>query len=227
MRSLMYWAPSGKESSATSPPCFWNWGTATGAVLKTRQGALPAVMAAPMTSSELLPAGISWASIFWSGWAEFHDATMALPHFTSNSLFEYQILMGPLAVVADSAVLPLAPPPQPARPAPMMVRAATDITRVAVEKRFIASPWEGFSDGTCQGCVGVVRDVKWGVRVAQADRGSVRRLPVSRGPGPVEALTTRRGAGRTVSSPLWVPASWFRSTWAEPAPTAWGRWPGW
>jgi hypothetical protein len=25
-----------------------------------------------------------------------------------------------------------------------MVRAATDMTRVAVEKRFIASPWEGF-----------------------------------------------------------------------------------
>ena len=28
---------------------------------------------------------------------------MALPHLTSNSLFEYQILMGPLAVVAESA----------------------------------------------------------------------------------------------------------------------------
>src|SRR6478736_9420571 len=147
----MYCAPSGKESRATRPPWRWNCGTATGAVLNTRQGALPAVIAAPMVSSELLPAGISWASIFWSGWAAFQDATMSLPHLTSNSLFEYQILIGPLAVVADDAELPPAPPPQPARPTPMMVRAATDITRVAVEKRFIASPWEGFADGKCQG----------------------------------------------------------------------------
>ena len=60
-------SPPGKSSRGTSPPCFWNCGTAAGEVLKTRHGALPAVMAAPMTSSEDLPAGISWAVTFSLG----------------------------------------------------------------------------------------------------------------------------------------------------------------
>ena len=57
VRSSTYSLPSGKLSRATSPPCFWNCGTAAGEVLNTRHGALPAVIAAPMTSSDDLPGG--------------------------------------------------------------------------------------------------------------------------------------------------------------------------
>ena len=100
-------------SSATSPPCFWNCGTAAGEVLKIRHGALPAVIDAPMTSSEVLPAGISCPVTFSFGCAAFHFATAALPQATSSLLFEYQILIGPVAAAALSASSE-PPPPQPA-----------------------------------------------------------------------------------------------------------------
>jgi len=80
--------------------------------LKTRQGVLPAVIEAPMTSSELLPAGISSALTCPLGWEPFQAATTCLPHFTSSALLEYQILMGPLADVALEALVPPPPPPQ-------------------------------------------------------------------------------------------------------------------
>src|SRR5690349_4338338 len=76
-----------KSSSATRPPCFWNWGTAAGLVLKTRHGALPAV-------------------IFWSECASFHSFTIALPQAISSGLLESQTLMGPLELSA----LPASPP---------------------------------------------------------------------------------------------------------------------
>src|SRR3954470_22563914 len=98
------------SSSATRPPCFWNCGTAAGLVLKTRQGALPAVIAAPMTSSEDLPAGISWAVTFSLGFLAFQSVTIAFPHASSSGLFESQILMGPcLETSAEADPPPLLP----------------------------------------------------------------------------------------------------------------------
>src|SRR3954467_12701638 len=91
----MYFVALEKLSRGTSPPCFWNCGTAAGEVLKTRHGALPAVMAAPMTSSELLPAGISCAVTFSLGFFAFQSATMALPQASSSGLFGSQILIAP------------------------------------------------------------------------------------------------------------------------------------
>src|ERR1700748_2468517 len=102
----MYCLPSGKSLSETRPPSFWNCGTAAGEVLNTRHGALPAVMAAPMTSSELLPVGISWPLTCSFGCALFHAATIALPQATSSWLLEYQTLMGPWAALACLAFVP-------------------------------------------------------------------------------------------------------------------------
>ena len=101
----MYDLPSLKLSSGTRPPCFWNCETDAGEVLKIRHGALPAVIAAPMTSSELFPVGISWAVTFWSACAAFQAATICLPQATSSALFEYQTVIGPRAWVA-APVLP-------------------------------------------------------------------------------------------------------------------------
>ncbi len=101
---------------------LWNCGTAAGAVLKIRHGALPAVIAAPMTSSEVLPAGISWAVTFWSGCSAFQASTIALPQATSSGLLEYQIVMGPVVAVAGSEPESV---PHPARaPAKPRTRAA-------------------------------------------------------------------------------------------------------
>ena len=65
-------------------------------MLKTRHGALPAVIAAPMTSSEVLPAGISWAVTFSLGFFAFQAATIALPQASSSGLLDSQILIAPL-----------------------------------------------------------------------------------------------------------------------------------
>src|ERR1700754_3047106 len=110
----MYDFPSLKLSSGTSPPCFWNCETEAGDVLKIRQGALPAVIAAPMTSSELLPVGISCAVIFWSACSAFQAATICLPQATSSALFGYQIVTGPRALAASAASPEPPPPPQAA-----------------------------------------------------------------------------------------------------------------
>src|SRR3954468_23555111 len=56
-RSSTYDLPSGNESNATRPPCFWNCDTDAGDVLKIRHGAFPAVIAAPITSSAPFPPG--------------------------------------------------------------------------------------------------------------------------------------------------------------------------
>src|SRR5450631_2411479 len=69
-------------------------------------------MAAPMTSSEVLPAGICWALTSSLGWAVFHDFTMALPQVISSGLLDSQILIGPCAVRAEPPEdeVPLDPP---------------------------------------------------------------------------------------------------------------------
>ena len=120
----MYSVPFEKSSSGTRPPCFWNCGTAAGLVLNTRHGALPAVIDAPMTSSEVLPAGISWAVTFSSGFAAFHSLTIAFPQAISSGLLESQTLIGPFAERALSAS---PPPPQAAvRPS---ARTAAEVVR--------------------------------------------------------------------------------------------------
>src|SRR3954454_17202586 len=149
----MYDAPPGKSSRATRPPCFWNCGTAAGEVLKTRHGALPAVMAAPMTSSELLPAGISWAVTFSLGFFAFQSATMALPQASSSGLLDSQILIGPLTARSPDDDEPELPPPQAAAPS------ASAMTAAAVALRFIASPFRR--------AVGAVEVVRW----SRAPRG--------------------------------------------------------
>src|SRR5450759_4873440 len=63
-----------------------------------------------MTSSELVPAGISSPVTTWSGWSLFQAVTTALPQATSSALFEYQILMAPVAPAALAAA-PLAAGP--------------------------------------------------------------------------------------------------------------------
>src|ERR1700754_1410385 len=120
----MYDFPSLKLSSGTSPPCFWNCETEAGDVLKTRQGALPAVIAAPMTSSELLPVGISWPITFSFGCAVFHAATICLAQATSSWLFEYQTLIGPRACAASLVEVP-PPPPQAAANTVVAIRVPT------------------------------------------------------------------------------------------------------
>src|SRR5450830_625451 len=69
-------------------------------------------MAAPMTSSEDLPAGISSALTFWSAFAVFQAATTCSPQATSCSLLEYQFVIGPTAVSASPppVLTPLLPP---------------------------------------------------------------------------------------------------------------------
>src|SRR5690242_16956712 len=89
-------------------------GTDAGEVLKIRQGSLPAVTAALMTSSDDLPAGISCPLTCSFGWAAFQAATACLPHFTSSGLLEYQILIGPCAWLV---LLAEAPPPWSPHPA--------------------------------------------------------------------------------------------------------------
>src|SRR5665648_1138206 len=86
-----------------------------------RHGALPATMAAPMTSSEDLPAGICSALTFWSGFAVFQAATTCSPQATSCSLLEYQILIGPTAVSASPP--PVLPPSRSPRAASVKVMA--------------------------------------------------------------------------------------------------------
>src|SRR5680860_100005 len=136
VRDSTYSAPPSKVSRATSPPCFSNWGTAAGAVLNTRQGAFPAVMAAPITSSEVFPAGISCAITCSSGLSAFHSSTIASPQAISSGLFESHTLMGPSAVAASSD------PPEPPPHAAVTPRASTLIV-VAMAFVLIASPFVG------------------------------------------------------------------------------------
>ena len=96
---------------------------------------MPAVIAAPMTSSWCVPAGISWAVTCSSGWSAFHASTMALPQATSAVLFDSQISIGP----RDSSG-PLAAA-LPARPTPVAVRLMPTTATAAFVERFMVSSW--------------------------------------------------------------------------------------
>src|ERR1700741_5237865 len=188
VRSSMYCLPSGKSSSGTSPPCFWNCGTAAGAVLSTRHGAVPAVIDAPIASSAVLPAGISWAVTFSSGCASFHAATISLPHATSSVLLEYQMVIGPF-LPADSA----ASPPPPPLSTLHAVRVSGTMASRAIRVRFIASPnslgvvsgGRGGSAqdqlGRCQSGVGDLLSVD--PPVDQREQRARRHLPPAAGVG--------------------------------------------
>src|SRR4051794_7189746 len=86
-----------------------------------------------MTSSEDLPAGICSAVTTWSGCNLFQAATACLPHATSCSLLEYQILIGPFASVA--------PVPDPELLEPHPASAIEPSSKAARERvsRFIVS----------------------------------------------------------------------------------------
>ena len=95
---------------------------------------MPAVIAAPMTSSLVRPAGISWAVTCSSGCSAFQASTMAVPHSTSNALFESQMVMSPRDVVALLApALPLATvAPQAAAVSPKTAIAAVVLVYLIV-----------------------------------------------------------------------------------------------
>ncbi len=50
-----------------------------------------------MTASEVSPAGISWAVTSSSGCSAFQASIWAVAHSISWALFEYQMVMGPVA----------------------------------------------------------------------------------------------------------------------------------
>src|SRR5918995_7193421 len=95
-------------------------------------------MAAPMTSSELLPAGISCAVTFSFGWAEFQSATIALPQASSSGLFDSQILIGPFVARSSDDEPPPSSPPHAVAPRAMVVSRAA-----AIVVRFIGAPIQG------------------------------------------------------------------------------------
>ena len=139
-------------------------------MLKTRQGALPAVIAAPMTSSEVLPAGISCAVTFSVGCAAFHSSTIALPQAISSGLFESQTLIGPFALAAS--LEPAEPPPPHAGVRPS-ARTPTDHGQESSLSS--ASPF--------------VRAPGWSVVVVRARHRRARET------GPVDARTTSAAGG--------------------------------
>ena len=91
-----------------------------------------------MTSSEVFPAGISWAVTFSSGWSAFHALTICLPQAISSGLFDSQTLIGPVAAAASPE--PPESPPQPAViPSASMVRVAvTTFVLMCFSIRFCA-----------------------------------------------------------------------------------------
>src|ERR1700722_15707183 len=76
-------------------------------------------MAAPITSSDDWADGICCPETFWSGCRTFPDATACLPQATSWALLEYQMLIGPVALILlfvevnAGPELVAAPPPPP------------------------------------------------------------------------------------------------------------------
>src|SRR4051812_29853953 len=162
-RSSTYDLPSGNESNATRPPCFWNCDTDAGEVLKIRHGALPAVIAAPMTSSELFPVGISCAVTFWSAWAAFHAETICLPQATSSALFDNQTVIGPRVSVAELSVYP---PPHAA----VAVRTATRVAAVMV--RLMVPPTDSAVTAARRSSAGAADSSGTGARRTVGERGS-------------------------------------------------------
>ena len=143
--------------------------------MKTRQGAVPAVMAAPMTSSLVLPAGISWPSTSWSACAAFQLSTMALPQATSCSLLEYQMVIGPLAAVASVPEPASSPPPQAASDR-VTVRVAVSARAFKVRRCTVVSllRFRGWRIGRTDGRVGAgIGRRRRGLGDAQLGRGKL------------------------------------------------------
>src|SRR5699024_9700936 len=105
-------------------------------MLYTRHGAVPAVMAAVIASSEEEPAGISWAVTCASGWSPFQASTTACPQSSSCSLLDSQTVIGPVPV--GSAPSPSPPPPDPPPPAQPAATRATPTSRTAVRGYLIS-----------------------------------------------------------------------------------------
>src|SRR4051794_35837456 len=70
-------------------------------------------MAAPMTSSDVLPAGISCAVTCWSGVCAFQSLTICLPQAISSGLLDSHTLIGPVDEV-EPELPPELPPPHAA-----------------------------------------------------------------------------------------------------------------
>src|SRR5665811_2625209 len=98
-------------------------------------------MAAPMTSSDVLPAGICCAVTSSLGWAAFHAFTMLVPQVTSSGLLDSQTLIGPCAVSAE--------PPEAVVPPELLHAAVVAIAKVMTAAAqtcfFIMSPFGGGS----------------------------------------------------------------------------------
>src|SRR5665811_1328204 len=103
-----------------------------------------------MTSSDVFPAGISWAVTSSLGCAAFHAFTMSLPQATSSVLLDSQTLIGPRAACAAE------PPEAPEPPEPPQA-AVVAIARVSTAAEpilfFIGTPFGRGSarigDGPC------------------------------------------------------------------------------
>src|SRR5450759_3453649 len=72
-----------------------------------------------MTSSDVLPAGISCAVTISLGCAAFQAFTMSLPQATSSVLLDSQTLIGPWAVSAEEPPEEVEPPPPQAAVVPI------------------------------------------------------------------------------------------------------------
>ena len=171
-------------------------------MLKTRQGAVPAVIAAPITSSLLLPAGISWPSTCWSALAAFQLATMALPQATSCSLLEYQMVIGPLAAVA-SVPEAASSPPQAASDR-LTVRVAVSARAFSVRRCTVFSSCDS-GGGDCGVGWGWAGDaaggaVDWAIRSAAAgsSTSSARPSAISRSSVRAAARPQATGSETTV-----------------------------
>src|SRR5690606_35582408 len=79
-------------------------------MLNTRQGAVPAVKAAVIASSEDEAAGSTCELTCSSGCSSFQESTTAFPQASSCSLFESQTLISPVPAPASWP----SPPPPPA-----------------------------------------------------------------------------------------------------------------
>lgn len=199
-RPVMYCSPSANVFRSTSPPCFWKAGTAAGAVLKTRHGALPAVIAAPITSSDDLPAGMACAVTCWSACWAFQAWTTFWAQAISCWLVEVQTVIGP---VFSSAVVPPDPPDPHAASGSITAEAAA--TATARVRRLIAlSPHPGRNGPLVPSVPGVAALVPQGARPASTRRSNRFKWRVSR------SLTNETAAfptGRLTCGDLRQPAA--------------------
>ena len=149
-----------------------------------------------MTSSEVLPAGISWAVTFSSGCSAFHALTIALPQAISSGLFESQILIGPVAVVAPSES-PEPPPHAAVAPSASIVRVAVaTFDLICLSIRYCGGLGSGVSGW---GRVRSSRGRPAGAREVDVGGGSVvdqvEQAP-RRGPSPADDVGGDRGERR-------------------------------